>query len=141
VKDLFLLVHAVTRKHPSMAEKVRLRGNWTEVDPSTWGSRKDMTVEVGVGSGGREQQLVALDRIMGVQEKLVAEQGGFDGPFVTKQNIYDTVRKLALASGEKSVDPVLHRPRQGAGSAADGAATRSSDRDRQDQGGGRHPYR
>jgi hypothetical protein len=110
VKDLFLLVHAVTRKHPSMAEKVRLRGNWTEVDPSTWGSRKDMTVEVGVGSGGREQQLVALDRIMGVQEKLVAEQGGFDGPFVTKQNIYDTVRKLALASGEKSVDPFFTDP-------------------------------
>jgi hypothetical protein len=110
IKDLFLLVHAVTRKHPSMAEKVRLRGNWTEVDPSTWGSRKDMTVEVGVGSGGREQQLVALDRIMATQEKLIAEQGGFDGPFVTKQNIYDTARKLVLASGEKSVDPFFTDP-------------------------------
>jgi hypothetical protein len=113
-KDLCLLVHAVTRKHPSKAEKVRLRGSWTEIDPSTWGSRKDMTVEIGVGSGGREQQLVALDRVMNVQKELVAQQGGFDGPFVTKQNVYDTVRKLVLASGEKSVDPFFSDPAKAA---------------------------
>ena len=109
-KDLCLLVHAVTRKHPSVAEKTRLRGQWVEIDPSTWGSRKDMTVEIGVGSGGREQQLVAIDRIMNVQRELITEQGGFDGPFVTKQNVYDTARKLVLASGEKSVDPFFSDP-------------------------------
>lgn len=112
IKDLFLLVHDVCRTTVKASNRVELRGEWTDIDPSQWGSRNDMTIAVGVGSGGREQELVALNLVMGAQEKLVALQGGADGPFVTGENIYNTAKRLAERSGLQSADLYFSDPKK-----------------------------
>lgn len=107
VKDMFLLLHDVIRTTCSQKAKARLRNKWVEVDPTSWGSRNDMTIHVGVGSGGREQEIAGLSLVVGAQEKLVALQGGSpDGPFVKPQNLWNAAKRLAELSGQR--DPSMY---------------------------------
>ena len=102
IKDIYLLMHDVLRTTAKASDRVQLRGEWAEINPSKWGSRKDMTIEVGVGSGGREMEFEALQVVMDAQEKLVELQGAADGPWVTKQNIYNTAKRLVNRAGLKN---------------------------------------
>jgi hypothetical protein len=112
VKDLFLLLHAVTRTTATAAAKARLRGKWVEVDPTTWGARNDLTIHVGVGSGGREQELAALNMVIGAQEKLVSLQQGPDGPWVKPEHLYNSAKRLVELAGLKSPDLYFAEPPQ-----------------------------
>jgi hypothetical protein len=110
VKDLILLLHDVIRTHGTASAKARLRGKWVEVDPSAWGARNDLTVHVGVGSGGREQELAALNMVADRQAQLVQAQGGTDGPLVKLENIYNTAKRLVELAGLKSPDLYFTEP-------------------------------
>jgi hypothetical protein len=56
VRDIFALLHSVIRKHGQEAQTVQLRKKWVKVDPRGWKTRNDMTINVGLGSGGKAQQ-------------------------------------------------------------------------------------
>jgi hypothetical protein len=53
VRDMFALLHGTIRKHGQQQQTVRLRNAWINVDPRTWKTRDDMTINVGLGSGGK----------------------------------------------------------------------------------------
>ena len=53
IKDLFLLLHGVIRKHGQEAQTVQLNNQWVNIDPRDWKKRNDMTVDVGLGNGGK----------------------------------------------------------------------------------------
>jgi hypothetical protein len=53
VRDIFALLHGTIRKHNQQRQTVRLRNAWINVDPRNWKTRDDMTINVGLGSGGR----------------------------------------------------------------------------------------
>ncbi|MES3028498.1 MAG: hypothetical protein V4820_11670 [Pseudomonadota bacterium] len=101
IKDLFLLVHAAARSSVSVAKKKRLRGNWVDVDPSSWGVRNDMNIEIGVGSGGREMELAGMKMVVETQEKLVALQGGPSGPFIQPEDLYNSTKRITTLAGVK----------------------------------------
>lgn len=111
VKDLFLLLHDVIRTTYSQKAVARLRNRWVEIAPTSWGVRNDMTIQVGVGSGGREMEIAALNMIADRQAQLVQLQGGAaDGPWVTKQNIYNTMKRLAELAGTRDPDRYVTEP-------------------------------
>ena len=58
------------RKHGQQAQTVRLRNAWVNVDPRNWTTRDDMTINVGLGSGGKAQQFVQIMAIADVQKQL-----------------------------------------------------------------------
>jgi hypothetical protein len=108
---MFLGIHATIKANAKEASKVRLRGQWADVDPSKWRDRKDMNVEVGVGAGGREHEMMIGQALMATTEKLVTLQGGLNGPFVTAQQAYNTVKRFyERGLGIKSADPYLGDP-------------------------------
>jgi len=112
VKDMFLGVHALLRRHGTQADTVRLRGKWVDIDPSQWGERKDMTIEIGVGSGGREQAILAGNELMGLMEKVITLQGGVKGPMVTMENAYNAIQRyIEKGLGFKSADPFITDPK------------------------------
>jgi len=53
VRDIFSLLHATIRKHGQASQTVRLRNQWVSVDPRQWKTRDDMTINVGLGTGGK----------------------------------------------------------------------------------------
>src|ERR1700754_60155 len=72
VRDIFSLLHATIRKHGQQQQTVRLRNAWVNVDPRGWKTRDDMTINVGLGAGGRAQQFAQTMAIANVQKQLVA---------------------------------------------------------------------
>lgn len=109
IKDLFLGVHALLREHASQQVQVRLRGNWTPVDPSTWGNRADMSIEIGVGSGGKQAELQQITAEMNVVKEIITLQGG-EGPIVTWANLYALAKRFFEKGGCKAPEAYLSDP-------------------------------
>lgn len=108
-KDLFLGVHALLREHASQQTVARLRGNWTPIDPTNWGERADMSIEIGVGAGGKELELQQIMAELGVMKEVIALQGG-EGPVVTWANLYAQVKRFYEKGGCKSPEAYLTDP-------------------------------
>lgn len=111
LKDLFLGLHDLLRENATAASKVRLRNEWVDVDPSKWGSRSDMTIDIGVGSGGKEQEQVMLQHGLEVMERVITLQGGVSGPFVNEENVFAYLKRFfEKGVGFKSADPFVTDP-------------------------------
>ena len=107
VKDLFLLLHATIRKNGSKAETIRLRNTWVQIDPREWKERNDMTVNVGLGSGGKSEKLQAIMVIAGMQEKALAN--GLTN-LVSHQNLYNTAKHLVKYTDNAAVEEFFTDP-------------------------------
>jgi hypothetical protein len=118
VKDWYLNIHALSRTHNARREKIRLHGKApVDIDPSTFGERADMVIEVGVGSGGREMELMVIEKMLGFQSQVIQMQGGLNGPIVTAPNGYELLKRFTERAGFKSpelfwTDPATAPPEQ-----------------------------
>jgi hypothetical protein len=111
LKALFLGVHAELREHAMAPQVVRLRGQWVPIDPTTWGERNDMEIELGVGAGGRDADLALMMQQVGILQQLLRLQGGTaTGPIVTYANVYNLVRRIFERMNVKDVDSFLTNP-------------------------------
>lgn len=113
VKQLFLMVHRMVRKYYTKPDIIRLRNKWVEVDPRAWSNRKDMTVNVGLGTGNRDAQLGHLMTILAAQKEAMA--GGLN--VVNETNLYNALVKLTQNAGFKNpelfwTDPKTAPPKQ-----------------------------
>ncbi len=100
----------LTIKHQDRPRTVRLRKKWVTFDPRPWNGDMDVTVNTGLGAGTRERDMMMMQMITGLQEKLLAQLGAVDNPFVTPKNVYNALTKLVEASGLRSVDQYFTEP-------------------------------
>ncbi len=111
VKDMFIGLHALLRESGDNALTRRIKGKWVTFDTTSWGSRADMTIEIGVGASGKEAQMLMLREGLQVQEAIVTAQGGAVGPLVKPENVYAmTKRFMERGLGFKSADPYISDP-------------------------------
>lgn len=103
IKSLFLHIHELIRKHQNKPEVAKLRGRWIPVDPSSWKERFDVTVNIGLGIGSRESNLIHLNAILELQKAM--KDGGLMGLTVTPDNIYRTAAEIVRNANLK--DPEL----------------------------------
>jgi hypothetical protein len=107
IRDLFSLLHAIICKHGQEAETVRLRNQWVTVDPRDWKERNDMTIQVGLGSGGKAERLAHLMAMVNMQKEAI---GGGLTNLVTPMNLYNSAKELVKVLGLKTVDPFFTDP-------------------------------
>lgn len=100
-KGLFVGVHTLLRTAGSQQIAVRLRNKWTPVDPSSWGERNDMTIEIGLGAAGRDAELIKLNMVLSWAEKVAAIQQGFGGPLLKAENAHKMLKRLTQQAGLK----------------------------------------
>lgn len=112
IKDLFLGVHALIRKHGDQKTMVRLRNKWVEVDPTSWGERADMQIEVGVGAAGKEAEIAMLGTQGVLMNEIIAMQGGPTGPIVNVENVYNFARVSLEKMGVKAPEKFLSDPKE-----------------------------
>lgn len=111
VKALFKRMLELICKHQDKKETVRLRGQWVDIDPSTWDHEMDMEVMVGLGTGDKTKQVQQLITMLTqVDTPLAAAQGGMGGPILTASNIYNKVSRLTEAMGFKTSDDFYTDP-------------------------------
>lgn len=120
VRDLFLGIHDLLRSNATMGDTIRLRNKWIDVDPSTWGRRKDVSIEIGIGSGGREEKMVKFNLFAERIAQIVEMQQGWKGPIVTEQNIYSLAEAFGDALDIKSPERFLNDPSQNPPQEEDG---------------------
>ena len=106
VKDLFLSVHGMLRRHSDKAQVVRLRNQWVTVDPRSWRDRYDMTVSVGLGTGNKQEQVQNLMMLLNAQKEAI--QIGATTP----EKIYNSLVELTKAIGFKNPDKFWSNPAQ-----------------------------
>jgi hypothetical protein len=106
IKDLFSLLHGVIRRNGSQPQTVKLRNKWVTVNPREWKERDDMTINVGLGTGSKEQQLAMLQLIIGAQEKGIAIG------LVSKKNLYNSGKELIKIWGRKDPEAFFTPPGQ-----------------------------
>jgi hypothetical protein len=92
IKSLFLHIQELLLKHQDKTSVVRLRNQWVAVSPSEWRTRFDMTVNIGLGIGTREQNLLHLQSIS--QQQLAHIQAGLMNLTVTPKNLFNTSAEL-----------------------------------------------
>lgn len=107
VKDLFWLLHATIRKHGQEAQTVKLRNAWVSVDPRNWKTRDALTINVGLGTGGKAEQFAQAMALAGVQEKIV---GAGKTNIVDDEKIYNLASDIAKLMGHKSADKYFNDP-------------------------------
>jgi hypothetical protein len=107
VRDIFGLLHGTIRKHGQQQETVRLRSAWVDVDPRSWKTRDDMTINVGLGTGGKAQQFAQTMAIANVQKELIA---GGKINLVGDRELYNTAAELTRIMGHKNPDRFFNDP-------------------------------
>lgn len=106
VKDLMLIVHAMSIKHGREAEMLKLRGQWVPIDPRGWKDRTDITVTVGIGTGNKDQMLQHLFMILQEQKQGLA--AGLTDP----SKIHNTLARITQNAGFKQAEEFWTDPKQ-----------------------------
>lgn len=100
MKSLFRHIHELVLKHKNKKEVISLRGEWIDVDPAQWRSRTDMTVNIGLGIGSKETNLMHLQSISALQEKIIA--GGGQNLLVTPDNVWNLASEVVKNANLKN---------------------------------------
>lgn len=96
----------------------RLRNQYVQYDPQEWRDGYDMTINVGLGAGDKEQQHGMLMQIAQAQAQAIAA-GGLN-QVVTLQNVYNLQARVVENAGFKDADefwadPSKQPPKQAEG--------------------------
>jgi hypothetical protein len=109
IAPMFRLVHAACREVIKEPVIKKLSSTWRDdIVPAKWRARGDVTVDVGVGSGGRVEDMAYSREILQIQERLA--QNGFGGTMVTPSSIHAAVNRLVRTFGVKNVESLFPDP-------------------------------
>jgi len=101
---LFRKMLRLVTQYQNKPEQVKLTGGWVDVDPREWTNQFDLTPNVGLGTGNKDQLVQHLS-VLG-QKQVQALQIGY----ATPDNLYATDKKLAEALGFRDADRFFTDP-------------------------------
>lgn len=109
VKDLFTGIAATLKEHQRIAKVVRLRGAWTNVDPTNWRHEYDATVEAGLGYGDKEAALFNANQILALQEKVGAYPMTMG--MVSPDKVFEALSEAMKHMGFKNAERFFNNPK------------------------------
>ena len=100
VKSLFQGILHLLCKYQDKARVVRMRGEFVEFDPRTWANQYDVSINVGLGAGNRQEQMAMLSMVLAKQEQLIAQYGPAN-PYVSPAQYRGTLGRMVEIAGFK----------------------------------------
>ena len=100
LRKLFTGILKLVVENQDRARMVRLRNAFVPIDPRSWDSKMDVTVNVGVGDGTIEDRINILNQVAMRQEMLI-EKTGPNNPVVTIPQYTNTLTKMLQLAGIK----------------------------------------
>lgn len=94
-KDLFVLILKLVSQHQDKEDQIHVSGKWVTIDPRAWRNQYDLSINVGLGTGNKDQQVQHLMAL------IQSQQQAFGAGIVSPANIYEAHKKLAEALGFK----------------------------------------
>lgn len=103
-RELFRLMLKLCSNFDQRDAIVKLRGTWVSVNPRDWKQGFDCSVNVGLGTGSKDQQVAHLMMMLGQQ------QFGLQIGTANPRNVYEAQKKLAETVGFKNGDKFFQDP-------------------------------
>jgi len=100
MKPLFKGILKLLSTHQDKERMVRLRNEWTPIDPRAWDAGMDVVVNVGLGNGSSQERMQYLSVISGKQEQILQTLGA-DNPLVEMTQYRNTMAKMVELAGFK----------------------------------------
>ena len=107
VKSLFKGILHLLGKYQDKPKIVRMRGKYVQFDPRTWSNEYDVSVNVGLGSGDRDQKLTMLQMVLAKQEQIIQSYGP-SNPLVSIGQYRNTLAKFIEAAGFKDANAFMN---------------------------------
>jgi hypothetical protein len=108
VKRLFWLMYRNMVENGFQPEITRLRGEYTQVDPSTWSEDMDLTIQTGLGVGAAQGRIQNLQIVMQTQAQLA--QFGLQSILLKPQNVWNVVAEMTRAIGYENPEMFFTNP-------------------------------
>ena len=108
VKPIFLGIFRLLTAGDMQPLAFRLRGKFVQYDPNEWRDQYDTTINVGLGTGDKQQQVAQFQQLFQMQMGLA--QTPYGQLMIGPQNIYATASKIVELMGQKNVDNFLQNP-------------------------------
>ncbi len=100
VKDLFSGIFHLLCKYQDKARVIRLRGKYVSIDPREWKNNYDVSINVGLGTGSKDQQMAMTAMVLQKQEQILQTQG-LSNPLVTVGQYRNALGNFIEAAGFK----------------------------------------
>ena len=100
VKDLFRNILHLVCKYQDKERIIRLRGRFVAIDPREWSSEYDISINVGLGTGNKDQQMAMLAMVLDKQEKIIQGYGP-SNPLVSVSQYRATLGRMIESAGYK----------------------------------------
>jgi hypothetical protein len=90
-----------------VAFKLRGDNQWTELNPENIISRWDILVDVGIGTGSKDQIVAEMQQLLGIYAQIV--KSGMNN-IVSPMNVYNACKELVKAMGFRNIDDFFTKP-------------------------------
>ncbi len=107
LKPLYQLIYQLVVENEPQGKIVEIAGDYVQVSPAEWGSKRDVTVELHLGYGEQEQEAqkyLALHGLMSSDETL--------STMYTPENQYNLMTHVMEQNGIKNVKDYLTMPQE-----------------------------
>jgi hypothetical protein len=98
VKSLFNGILHLVCKYQDKPTIIRLRGKYVPIDPRAWSNQYDLAINVGLGTGNKQEQMAMLQMVLAKQEAIL-QQYGPANPLVTVGQYRATLGRFIEAAG------------------------------------------
>jgi len=103
MKRLFKLMLKLCVENSNEEAMMRMHGEFIPIDPRTWNSEMDVTINVGLGTGREEQKQAALGQALQMQMQVWSNYGASNG-LVTMTGIRNTLGDMLALNGIRNID-------------------------------------
>lgn len=106
-RKVFRALLRLVVKHQERTRIIRLRDEFTEIDPRQWNANMDCTVNVGLGTGSRDRDLAMLSLVLKEQKETLLglyQAGASDKAIQMLPKIALTQIKMGEAAGIKNAE-------------------------------------
>ena len=100
VTSLFKGILQLVCKYQQKERIIRINNKYVPFDPREWDTEYDITVNVGLGTGTKQEQLAVMQMILQKQEQII-QQYGLANPLVNLKHYRDTLAKFIQMAGFK----------------------------------------
>ncbi|RSE91211.1 portal protein [Achromobacter aegrifaciens] len=107
VKDLYRLVLRLVCQYQDKAAVVRLRNKFVAFDPREWSHEMDVTINVGLGTGDKTEQVTMWQQVIAMQQQAI--QAG--SSLADETNVYNSLQQLMKAMGIKGAELYFTDPK------------------------------
>ncbi|MCP4275366.1 MAG: hypothetical protein GY779_03305 [Gammaproteobacteria bacterium] len=106
-RQVFETIHELTVKHQDRSRQIKLRDKWIELNPKSWEGKFNVTINVGLGTGTRERDMILLQQVL--QNQNMAMERLHVAGLSQKAMEYiplirDTMVKIAESAGFQNAD-------------------------------------